>query len=115
MEMEKVQGVCFDKRDNSWVSFWSEDGKERKKYFAVNKYPNAYDLACEHRAQQKYFEINTKPVVYACEQRLKLVYYDDQRNKKEKCFKTKRSGVEQAKTKLIAFATDNNFNDLIWK
>ena len=113
--MEKVQGVRFHKRDNSWVSYWSENGKQRQKQFAVNTYPNAYELACEHRSQQRYFKINIKPIVYSYNDRLALVYYDNQMNKKEKCFKTKRSGVEQAKTKLIAFATENNLHDLIWK
>ena len=45
-----IMGVSFNKTVNSWVAQWYDDnGIPKSKAFSVNKYPNAKQLAINHR------------------------------------------------------------------
>ena len=54
-----VKGVNFDRFNNRWKSSWSDDetGKRKTKSFSTHIYPNAKELAIEHR-KQKEIELN---------------------------------------------------------
>ena len=50
--------------------------------------------------------------IYVCDGKLKLVYYDEQLKKKEKCIKIQRCGFEAGKEKMNEFINMNSINVL---
>ena len=49
-----VKGVNFDRFNNRWRSTWCDDeGKKKSKSFRIDLYPNAKELAIEHRKQKE--------------------------------------------------------------
>ena len=47
-----ITGVSYDKTNDGWIAFWSEDKKLKRKSFACKKYSDAKGLAIAHRKRK---------------------------------------------------------------